>query len=287
LRAQVDAPLSAGVRVLGYHRIASGDVLGVAPDDFRRQLERILEAGAAPVSLSQALTLLESETPVARPYFAVSLDDGYRDNIELGLPILEELGVPASIFLVSGIVAGREGFHWYRRAQAEAITWDEARSLRGHPLCDFQVHGSRHRRLTALGAAALRDEIVGAKAEIEHELGLPTSLFCYAGGVFGPRERKLVKDAGYRAALTTFPGVNQAGADLFALRRLVVSWSDGVGGFELKLAGGSYDESTLERWVRRRRGRDGATQAPLAPAPGTAAAAPRVRRARGVGKVSA
>lgn|GEM_PF-409493 len=252
LNGAAAGPLSPGIRILGYHRLGRGDPLCVAPDTFRAHLELALARGAEPISLNRAIELLATHAPVERPFLVVTFDDGYLDNLEVGVPILEDLEVPASIFLVSAVADRRDGYHWYRKGQPAAIRWEDARAFAGHRLVDFQAHGTYHRRLTALGEAEARAEIAGSKAEIEQALGTPVTAYCYASGVAGPREHRLVREAGYRAALTSTPGIEAGGGDPFQLPRLMVSWSDDDRRFALRLSG-ALGESGLERWFRERR----------------------------------
>ncbi len=181
------APIPSGLTILGYHRVAEGrDALAVSPERFRRQLELVARRGATFVSLTDALDLLD--TPSTAPRVAVTFDDGYLDNLEVALPILEALNVPATIFLVTAIAAGKDDFHWYRGPQPPPIRWDDARAAAGHPLIDFQAHGVEHLRLPALGDDAARAEIEGAREQIAHELGTKADAYCYAAGLFGERE---------------------------------------------------------------------------------------------------
>ncbi len=250
------APIPPGVTILGYHRVATGrDVLAVSPQRFRRQLELVLQRGATFVSLAAAVDLLDE--PIAAPRVAVTFDDGYLDNLEVALPILEELSVPATIFLVTAIAAGNDDFHWYRGQQPPPIRWDDARAAARHPLLDFQAHGVEHLRLPALDDDAARAEIAGAREQIELELGTQADAFCYAAGLFGEREVALVREAGYRCAVTTASGVNAEGADPYRLKRLMVSWADDERRFAVKLAAGGLAESPLARWARARRHRAG------------------------------
>ncbi len=252
-----------GLTLLGYHRIHHRDVLGVSPDRFRRQLESALERGATFVPLSTAPDVLAA--PVTRAYLSVTFDDGYLDNLEVALPILEDLAVPATIFIVSGIADGREAFHWYRGNPPAAIRWEDARAIAGHPLLDFQAHGTLHRRLTALDEPGARAEIFGAKEEIERALETTVTMFCYAAGIFGSREVGLVREAGYRGAVTTSPGVNLDGDDVYRLRRLMVRPSDNDRRFAVKLIGGGLADSPLVRWARGRRRLDqhGSAEPPI------------------------
>jgi peptidoglycan/xylan/chitin deacetylase (PgdA/CDA1 family) len=251
-RARASGTLSPGLRILSYHRIGRGDALCVEPEMFRRHLETAIDLGAVPLSLADGIELLERGEPIERSYLAVTFDDGYLDNLENALPVLESVGMPGTIFLVSGVADGRESFHWYRRNPPPAITWEEARASAGHPLIDFQAHGTHHKRLTALSTGDLREEMADVKTEIERELGTTVTTFCYAAGLFGDREAAMLEELGYRAATANTPGVNQPGVDLLRLKRIAVSWFDDERSFGLRLAG-SVGESRLEHWIRARR----------------------------------
>jgi len=48
------------------------------------------------------------------PTIAISFDDGYRNNINVALPILERYGFPATIFLTTGLV-GSDRAMWHSR----------------------------------------------------------------------------------------------------------------------------------------------------------------------------
>jgi peptidoglycan/xylan/chitin deacetylase (PgdA/CDA1 family) len=243
----------AGVRILGYHRIsAERDVLAVSPSLFRAQLEAALAEGLEPVGLARSLDVIAAGPD--RRYVVVTFDDGYRDNLEHAFPILQDLGVPATIFVPTAIISGEATYHWYRRPPA-ALGWDDVRDLVATGLVDVQVHGRRHYRLPALPAAEARSEIAGARSDYEAELHRPPFAFCYAAGLFGPREAELVREAGYRAALTTNPGANGAGSDPFELRRTMVLWSDRLSDFRAKIRGALDDVGGVQRAVRRLRSR--------------------------------
>ena len=61
-----------------------------------------------------------------------------------------------------------------------------------------------------------------AERAIEAHVPYALSSFCYPAGLYGPREVEYVRDAGYAAAVTTNPGVNNGGGDLLELRRTLI-----------------------------------------------------------------
>lgn len=85
------------------------------------QLERLSKV-ATIVPLGPALEALSSGRSLPPRAVALTFDDGYRDNLEMAVPLLEKLGLPATFFLVPGFL-GREADPWW-----ELLAWGFARS---------------------------------------------------------------------------------------------------------------------------------------------------------------
>jgi peptidoglycan/xylan/chitin deacetylase (PgdA/CDA1 family) len=131
-----------------YHRVARADMdpweLVVRPEYFEAQMRRLSTAGRlstarrlstagrpapsaagrpapgaagagavsfAPVRLLDLPAALEREAG-ARVPVAVTFDDGYADNLQEALPVLERYGVPATFFIATGGVQARAEFWW-------------------------------------------------------------------------------------------------------------------------------------------------------------------------------
>ena len=108
-----------------------------------------------------------------------------------------------------------------------------------------------HPNLLALGEDAARAEIAGSKIALEERLGRPVDAFCYPAGLYGPRDRGFVADAGFRIAVSCEPGVNRPGADLLALRRRQIDARDAMLDFRAKLGGGHDSPLPLRNVYRR------------------------------------
>lgn len=95
--------------VLLYHRVADlgldTQMLSVTPDNFREQMRYLKEHFSL-------LSLDEDWARVSGPAVAVSFDDGYADNLEQALPIIEEVGVPVTFFVTTGQVDSTSEFWW-------------------------------------------------------------------------------------------------------------------------------------------------------------------------------
>lgn len=47
-----------------------------------------------------------------KPKIAITFDDGYRDNFTAALPVLEEFGVPVTLFIATALIGSQCGFWW-------------------------------------------------------------------------------------------------------------------------------------------------------------------------------
>jgi peptidoglycan/xylan/chitin deacetylase (PgdA/CDA1 family) len=98
---------------------------------------------------------------------ALTFDDGYRDNLELVAPILERLQLPATFFLVPGILSAEVVPYW------EVVAWAFAGSTRttvrwrGRVL---PIKGWRGRRAVAQITSSLRQLNREARDETAGEL---------------------------------------------------------------------------------------------------------------------
>jgi peptidoglycan/xylan/chitin deacetylase (PgdA/CDA1 family) len=244
------APARPGLRILFYHRVADApDPLAIAPRRFAEQMELLRAEGFRGVDVAEVAVRLESGDP-ADGIVGLSFDDGYRDVAENALPVLERCGFRATVFVAPSVVDGTAEFTWYAR-QPPVLGWDEIVRLDGGSPLSFEAHTLTHPNLTAIADDAARHEIADSKTALEERLGRPVTAFCYPAGLYGARERRLVADAGFRAATTCEPGANSPASDPLTLRRTAVNGSDGIGDFRAKLHGGHDRPSALREGYRR------------------------------------
>jgi peptidoglycan/xylan/chitin deacetylase (PgdA/CDA1 family) len=108
-----------------------------------------------------------------------------------------------------------------------------------------------HPNLLRLDENSARKEIAESRAELQAQLGRAVTVFCYPAGVFSERERRLVKEAGFTAAVSCEPGANVATTDRFTLHRIQIDHRDRLIDFRAKLGGG-YDSPLPFRSAYRR-----------------------------------
>jgi peptidoglycan/xylan/chitin deacetylase (PgdA/CDA1 family) len=110
----IGARVSGGGLVLTYHRVTTPgrdpQQLAVSPANFEQQLD-VLVARALPMPFED-LAAATTGADVPAGAVAVTFDDGYADNLHEALPLLENAGVPATVFVTTGQLGGEREFWW-------------------------------------------------------------------------------------------------------------------------------------------------------------------------------
>lgn len=109
--------------VLLYHRIAGPrrdpQMLDVSALNFDEQLG-ILARTTTPLPLDEFESLRRSGNLPERAV-AVTFDDGYADNLHAAAPALVRHGIPATVFITTGMIGSEREFWW---DDAERIAFD-------------------------------------------------------------------------------------------------------------------------------------------------------------------
>jgi peptidoglycan/xylan/chitin deacetylase (PgdA/CDA1 family) len=240
------------LRILLYHRVADdGDPLAVAPRRFREQMDYLAAEGFRVVDLARAVELLEAG-PLASRTVGLTFDDGFADVRDEALPVLARHGFRATVFVTTGVTDGRTSFAWYDR-QPPLLGWDEIAELDRDGTLRFEAHTVSHPNLLGVDDVRAAAEIGDCRAELSGHLGRPVTLFAYPAGLYGDRERRLAEQAGYTAAVSCEPGLNEARTDRFALRRRQIDAADTLLDFRAKIGGGHDSPPPLRGSYRRLR----------------------------------
>jgi peptidoglycan/xylan/chitin deacetylase (PgdA/CDA1 family)/CelD/BcsL family acetyltransferase involved in cellulose biosynthesis len=101
------------------------------------------------------------------------------------------------------------------------LTWDQVRLMKSAGIT-FGGHTVTHPFISKLSSDRILWEASECKRRIEEELQSPVDLFAYPNGReedFGSANKHLIRNAGYKAAVTTIWGTNYASTDPMELRR--------------------------------------------------------------------
>jgi peptidoglycan/xylan/chitin deacetylase (PgdA/CDA1 family) len=131
---------------------------------FVKQI-RYLDKHFAVLPLADAVAQSRT-TGFSKPTAVITFDDGFQNNYELAYPILKALGVPAVVFLVTGLV-GTDGTLWFcrlHRALAETKLLKFHWAARTYDLSTVAARATASAALQAhlkeLSATVLKAELV-------------------------------------------------------------------------------------------------------------------------------
>lgn len=300
--ASLARPLFQGVgAVLMLHRIGKplhgsglNGFLSVSPRFLDQLLDRMGRLGWRFVTLDETIDRLAAGHTDER-FAAITLDDGYRDNLVEGAPVFRAHNVPYAIYVCPGLIEARAFLWWevlaliierydrisfvtaagpqvletgtpgqkqavydrlgrylqtevdedgqrrfvrelgraygidvHEHCREEIMDWAALRQIAGDPLCTVGAHTINHHSLARLDRDRAAFEITQSAGVIEVELGERPAHFAYPYGnaaAVGQREVELVREAGYRSAVTTRHGLLRAGhrSHLHCLPRISVN----------------------------------------------------------------
>jgi peptidoglycan/xylan/chitin deacetylase (PgdA/CDA1 family) len=216
------------LRVLMYHKINDEpeNPVTVPVSLFDEQLAQLGELGYTPVSLDDVLAYYVDGIPLPARAVLITFDDGYRDNLENAVPILQSHGYPAVLFVPIGYLDGPRPLpdekHLVRRGiRNRTLQWDDLPALEAAGV-RVESHGIGHRPLADLEVDEAAREITLSKLRLEEALGRPVRAFAYVKGSeahYRLVHLSLLKQAGYQLAFTSISGANGPNTDPLQLHR--------------------------------------------------------------------
>lgn len=242
----------AGALILCYHAISSSweHELAVSLPTFRAQLTRLLRAGFAPATADEAIH-------GSGRLLHVTFDDAFT-SVLLALPVLQELGVAATVFASSayadvGAPLAVPGL----RTEAErnpdelaTLDWDGLRQLSKHGV-EIGSHSETHPHLPALDDHELRRELVESKRRIDDEVGVPCRFLAYPFGDHNARAQRAAEAAGYEAAFALPGGASwmMSPNDRFQVPRVGIWRREGALKFGIKTS--RFVRTPVGSWMVR------------------------------------
>jgi peptidoglycan/xylan/chitin deacetylase (PgdA/CDA1 family) len=200
------------------------------------------------ISLREYLAARQNRQELPRHSVILTFDDGLRNFLTVVAPILNDSGLPATLFLVTGRVDSRGqsnmGSTWVPIDDHVSLSWREVRTLQLTRRIEFGSHTCSHLELPQLSSSEIDLELHDSLRAIRTNFddSVPVSL-AYPYGYYSESIAGQARALGYSCALTTDAGSNSIDTDLFQLRRAVVRRYDTIDIFAARVSG-------LTGWLR-------------------------------------
>lgn len=205
------------VNAFVYHRFGDSRYpsTNISLENFRSHLDILRQEDFAVLTLGEVVALLEQERPLPERCAVLTVDDAYHSFLAGAMPLLREFGFPATLFVNTDSVGGKE-----------YLTWEALRSLQAEGI-EIGNHSATHDylvdRRSGETAADWKNRVTAdlekAQTALKKNLGARPNLFAYPYGEYSSELIGLVRKVGFRAACAQQSGVIAPGDDLFTLAR--------------------------------------------------------------------
>jgi len=221
--------ISRGIPVLMYHAFSAGEDgerFVISGRSFTRQMRLLAALRYRVIPLAELAAALREGRPLPRRAVVVTIDDGYRDNFEIALPILRRHGFAASVFLVSKrLDAGNDWDAEGDVAGRPTLAREQLEQMRKSGIC-FGAHTRTHCKLPELDPAEMRDQLAGSRQDLETALGESIETLTYPYGLHDDRVVEATGEAGFTAACTIEAVPARPGDDPLRIPRIEIAGTD-------------------------------------------------------------
>lgn len=231
--------------ILGYHSVsdpANSEMLeggfykhlSVPAELFEREMRFLLAEGYTFLRFTDLLDIKTGARALPIKPVMVCLDDGYKDNYLNAYPILKQLGIPATVFLVVDFV-DHVSVPWGVTGDPKGIniflTWDDVRAM--HDVFEFGTHTLSHRKLTLLPEPEMRYEMIRSRDSIAEHTGKSVIALSYPKSRYNGEVRRMAEEVGFDFILSHARGFNYEVSQI--LNKIPIGPDDSFMIFRLKL----------------------------------------------------
>lgn len=170
----------------------------------------------------------------ARGLIGLTFDDGYENFLQAALPVLEDFGFTATVFVVSGMLGEENNWeHYYEpKPRLRLLTAEGVREVATRGM-EVGSHSISHPKLAGLDPELLAREVGESRRILRELLDQPVEGFCYPYGSLDGAAVRAVRRAGYAYACAVY---EEDERNEYTLPRIPVSERDSLPRFAAKLS---------------------------------------------------
>ena len=246
-------PKAPRIAVIMYHSVGAQAPMSFDPTIFEEQLAHLCSIFPDILTVGE---LAQLTRPIGKWTACLTFDDGYADNHEVILPVLQRHGLHATFFICSGFISGEHNisrtYKSYRGLRQ--MSWSQIRELSSEGM-EIGAHTHSHPLLAALATESQLNEMQRSKQMIEDQTACPVVSFAIPFGNRGTYTRSTLDTAAtlFQVCCTTHfstnPALPRRHSGMLLLDRIEPSPNDSVACFTTKVQG-RWDAM---KWVQRKR----------------------------------
>lgn len=229
-----------GITVINYHSF--GDYkeitnINITKKLFREQLMMLKDNGYTVISEPQLIAYLQGHGRIPEKSVFLTIDDGYESVYTIAYPILKEMGMQATLFvIVKDMETGfRKGVPMLNWLQLKEMSDSNVINVGNHTY-DLHWRGNNDspkyeamilnrtkegRALTnEVRQQTIFEDVIKAHKLIEQNIGKKISSFAYPYGAYDTFAERAIKQAGYLIDYSTKSGYNLFGSGTVHIKRI-------------------------------------------------------------------
>lgn len=229
--------------VIYYHSVKKPDVAR-----FQKQMEYL----AKKCHVVRASEIMDTPAKGKDSMVAITFDDAFVNVLEYAVPILKLNGLPASMFVATGSLGRPPKWSGVDRSSDKDEVVMNEEQIKGLDKAGYEIlsHTVSHCHLTEFDDTKLKAELHDSKQALERIVGHNIPGISYPYGACDAKICKAAKQADYQIGFSTEQCLADASSDNFQVGRFMVSPTDGMLKFRLKIRGAYQIVKYLKRLKR-------------------------------------
>ena len=202
------------VPVLCYHDVnpkQTNDML-MDPAKFKEQMQYLKDNKYTTLTMDELYGFLKEDKKIPEKSVVITFDDGYIGNYTYAMPILKELDLHATMFMISGMLNNEL---YVNEKQLKEMSDSDA--------FEIQSHTAMHEHLATLTEAKQLETMKTAKEKLESIIGKPVEYIAYPYGESNKNTRTAAKNAGYKLGFSLDGAMADKKDNNYNIDRLYVS----------------------------------------------------------------
>lgn len=229
-----------GITVINYHSFGDNQEIAnitISKNHFREQLKMLKDNGYTLVSEQQLIAYLQGHGRIPEKSVFLTIDDGYESVYTIAYPILKEMGMHATLFvIVKDMETGfRKGVPMLNWSQLKEMSDSNVINVGNHT---YDLHWRGNNDSPKYEAMILNqtkegqpltnearqqmivEDVIKGKNLIEQNIGKKTTSFAYPYGAYDIIAERAIKQADYSIDYSTKSGYNLFGSGTVHIKRI-------------------------------------------------------------------
>jgi peptidoglycan/xylan/chitin deacetylase (PgdA/CDA1 family) len=202
--------------------------LFISAERFEAQMAWLARHRAV-VSLAD---IVRGTHPRGRSSVAITFDDGYRNVLQVAVPIMRRYGLTATMFVPTNYIGGTNSWLEPSSCDFDIMTADEIKELDSLGV-SVESHGHGHLDYAQTSAAEVRADVMTSNDVLEETLGRRPRYLAYPFGTYSDEAASAVASCGIEGAFS----LERPHRGPFGIERVWVRPRYGLGVFRLKTSG--------------------------------------------------